>query len=213
MQAAFEPQQVARALDGDRRALQTLVQRLLPVLQAEVGYTMLREARSEGRDPQEEVRDLVQEVFVSLLADRGKTLRSWDPARGRSLDSFARLVARRQVRATLRSVRRSPWTELPVAGDELALRVVDGLTPAQQFESCETLARLLERLDQRLDERGMRLFAMLYVEGRSVEEVMAAVDMSRDAVYAWRLRFRKLAASLARAAESQPATATAPRSG
>ncbi|PRQ06678.1 RNA polymerase sigma factor SigD [Enhygromyxa salina] len=173
------------------------MRRLLPVLQAEVGYALIRDARSEGRDPRQEVRDFVQEVFISLLADDGRVLRSWDPARGRSFESFVRLVARRQVAATFRSARRNPWSVEPVPCDELERRISDDGTPARRFEANDALNRVLERLGGRLDERGMLLFAMLYVEERSVEEVMDATDMSRDAIYAWRLRFRKLATSLA----------------
>jgi RNA polymerase sigma factor (sigma-70 family) len=176
--------------------MQGLVERLMPVVQAEVGYALLRGSRSESRDARQEVRDFVQEVFVSLLAGRGKVLRSWDPERGRSLDSFVRLVARRHVAAILRSGRRSPWTDKPVAGDELERSVAPEATTARQLESSEQLERLLARLGQRLDERGMQLFRLLYVEERSVEEVMETTDMTRDAVYAWRSRFRKLIGSL-----------------
>ena len=196
MQVAIEPEQVARALDGDHRAMQALVRRLMPVVQMAVGYALLRDARIESRDHQQEVRDFVQEVFIALLDDSGKVLRSWDPERGRSIDSFVRLVARRHVAATLRSGRRSPWTDMLMPGDELERHVSDGRTPATQLESCDTLARVLERLGGRFDERGATLFAMLYVEERSVPEVMDATAMSRDAIYSWRLRFRKLVASL-----------------
>ncbi len=76
---SLSPQDVARALEGDRQAMQALVQRVLPVVQTEVGYALLRGARAPSRDPRQEVRDFVQEVFVSLLAKDGKTLRAWDP--------------------------------------------------------------------------------------------------------------------------------------
>jgi RNA polymerase sigma factor (sigma-70 family) len=192
----LDPVQVAHALDGDRQAMQSLVERLLPVVQAEVGYALLRGSRVESRDARQEVRDFVQEVFVSLLAGRGKVLRSWDPDRGRSLDSFVRLVSRRHVAAILRSGRRSPWTDTPVAGDELERAVTGEAATARHLESNQQLERLLERLGERLDERGLLLFRLLYVEERSVEEVMATTDMTRDAVYAWRSRFRKLIGSL-----------------
>lgn len=187
--------------------MQALVAGLLPVVQAEVGYALLRGARIESRDPRQEVRDFVQEVFVSLLAKDGKTLRAWDPERGRSLPSYVRLIARRQVAAILRSGRRNPWADKPVAGDELeqdlgaGLGGIGGPEPDAPFdsklESVEELDRVLASLRERLDERGMDLFWMLYVEERSVEEVMAVTHMTRDAVYAWRSRFRKLIAKLA----------------
>lgn len=178
--------------------MQALVSRLLPVVQTEVGYALLRGARVESRDPRQEIRDFVQDVFVSLLAKDGKTLRAWDPERGRSLDSYVRLIARRQVAAILRSGRKSPWTDKPVAGDELERDLPEPSTStAAKLESTEQLDRVLDGLRTRLDERGMLLFQMLYVEERSVEEVMAATEMTRDAVYAWRSRFRKLVAKLA----------------
>jgi RNA polymerase sigma-70 factor (ECF subfamily) len=191
------PEQIAQALDGDRQAMQQLVERLLPVVQAEVGFALVRGARIESRDPRQEVRD-----FVQLLARRGKVLRSWDPARGRSLESFVRLVARRQVAAILRSGRRNPWADKHVAGDELEASVASDAPTVRRVESAEQLEQLLARLGERLDERGMLLFRMLYVEERGVEEVMDTAEMTRDAVYAWRSRFRKLVASLA--AEGSP---------
>lgn len=180
--------------------MQALVSRLLPVVQTEVGFALLRGARVESRDPRQEVRDFVQEVFVSLLAKDGKTLRAWDPERGRSLDSYVRLIARRQVAAILRSGKKNPWADKPVAGDELERELPDthqSTATAAKVESAEQLDRVLERLRERLDDRGLLLFRMLYVEERSVEEVMAATEMTRDAVYAWRSRFRKLVAKLA----------------
>ena len=196
------PADVARALDGDRQALQALVEHLIPVVQAEVGYALMRGATIESRDPRQEVRDFVQEIFVALLAKQGKVLRSWDPERGRSLDSFVRLVARRHVAATLRSGRRNPWVDKPVASDELDRDTNDEADPTRRLESADRLDKLLDRLERRLDERGMLLFRMLYVEERGVEEVMEITDMTRDAVYAWRSRFRKLVTTLAREPEA-----------
>ena len=200
----MSPEDVARALDGDRQAMQALVQRLLPVVQAEVGHALRRGARIDARDPREEIRDLVQEVFIRLLNQDGKALRSWDPERGRSLDSFVRLVARRHVAAVMRSSRRNPWTDKPVAGDELEQTKGSGgdAKAAEPLETTQRLDRLLEQLHTRLDERGMLLFRMLYVEERTVEEVMEATQMTRDAVYAWRSRFRKLIVKLAEPAGS-----------
>ncbi|KIG15292.1 hypothetical protein DB30_05719 [Enhygromyxa salina] len=196
------PKDVARALDGDRPAMQTLVERLLPIVQAEVGYALARGARAESRDARQEIADFVQEVFVGLLERDGKVLRTWDPQRGRSLDSFVRLVARRHVAAILRSGRRSPWSDKPTDIEDLD-RARTGSSGSGRFASLEQLDRLLETLSERLDERGILLFELLYIEERAVEEVMELTEMTRDAIYAWRSRFRKLVARLANEAQEQ----------
>nr|WP_255216188.1 sigma-70 family RNA polymerase sigma factor [Pseudenhygromyxa sp. WMMC2535] len=164
----------------------------------------MRGAAVERRDPRQEVRDFTQEVFVQLLSQGGKTLRSWDPERGRSLESFVRLVARRQVAAILRSGRRNPWSEKPLAGEDLEPALPTASDASKTYETQEQLDRVIDALRDRLDERGQLLFQMLYVEERSVEEVMRAAEMTRDAVYAWRSRFRKLVANLEPSQESRP---------
>lgn len=176
--------------------MQALVARLLPAIQTEVGFALIRRARVDGRDPRQEVRDFAHDIFLQLLANQGKTLRSWDPTRGRSLESFVRLVARRQVAATLRSGRRNPWTDTSIAHDELEREPGD-TSGSGRYATHERLDRVLAQLERRLDERGRLLFRMLYVDEREVEEVMETTGMTRDAVYAWRSRFRKLVASLA----------------
>jgi RNA polymerase sigma-70 factor (ECF subfamily) len=206
-----EPAEIAAVLEGDRQGMTRLVERLLPAVQAEVGWALLREARGEQRDARQELRDFVQEVFVALLAERGKVLRRWDPERGRSLDSYVRLIARRRVAALLRSSRHAPWPDEPMAGDTLDLHVRDESELSRRLESSDALARMLDRLDTRLDERGALLFRLLYVEERSVEEVMGTTAMTRDAIYAWRLRFRKLAASLRPGAKPALRPAAPPR--
>lgn len=145
---------------------------------------------------------MVHEVFLRLLADGGRLLRNWAPERGSGLPGYARLVARCQVASVMRSPRRNPWKDEPTdketiermsaGSDELNRRVLEA----------DALRRLLEQLEERLDDRGMLLFRMLWVEERSVEEVCAVTGMTREAIYAWRFRVRKLATKLV--AEDEP---------
>jgi DNA-directed RNA polymerase specialized sigma24 family protein len=94
---------IDRALAGDHKAMDALVRKLRPVIQAEVGFALLPLSRSQGRDARHETLDLVQDVLMSLLADDAKQLRRWDPARGSSLEGFVRLIARRHVAGVVRS--------------------------------------------------------------------------------------------------------------
>ena len=136
---------------------------------------------------------MVQEVFLALLADRGRLLRMWDPARGKGFDGFVRLIARQQVQAILRTGRRNPWTEDPTEAPALEHSQGSSQGSARRVESANELSRLLAILRGRLSARGYLLFEALYVEQKSVSAVGEAFGLSSDAVYAWRSRLRKAA--------------------
>lgn len=187
----MSPEEIDGALAGERTAMDALVRRLRPVIQSAVAFALLPLAKQHGRDPRQELLDLVQDVLVSLLADEGKILRRWDPARGSSLESFVRLIARRHVAAVVRSRRRSPYTHEPASGETLDLHPNGASDLDRQVEVRRRLDHLLDELQHRLDERGLMLFEMLYVNQCPVEDACAATGMTRDAVYAWRSRLRR----------------------
>jgi RNA polymerase sigma factor (sigma-70 family) len=186
-----EPEDIDRALAGDRKTVDALVRTLRPVIQAEVGFALLPLSRSQGRDARQETLDLVQDVLMSLLADDGKLLRRWDPARGSSLESFVRLITRRHVAGVVRSKRRNPYAEHPLPGEALDLQCSGDPELERRLEARDRLDNMLDHVRQRLDERGLLLFELLYVEERSIEDACEATGMTRDAVYAWRFRLKR----------------------
>ena len=110
---------VARALDGERGALATLVERLTPVIQARAAHWLLRQHGARTRNVRQEVEDLTQEVFLALFAQSGKILRTWEADRGLTLEKFVGLVAERQVISILRTQKRNPWKEDPTLAEDL----------------------------------------------------------------------------------------------
>jgi RNA polymerase sigma factor (sigma-70 family) len=184
---------VRRALAGERAARRELADSLLDSIQREVVICLVRLAGASGRDPRQEVRDLVHEVLVSLWEHDGRELRRWDPARGRSLDSFVRLVARRRVARILSQGRGNPWAlqsvDAPgVEPDETAL--------VRRLEQREQLDALLVALHARMNERDHELFELLFVQQVDPEAVAGQLGMTRGAVNAWCYRTRKLARQL-----------------
>jgi RNA polymerase sigma-70 factor (ECF subfamily) len=183
---------VRRALAGDPTASDALVAELAPKVQFRVNATLVRRARSSGIGAShEDVRDLVQEVFLTLFEHDGKVLRTWDPTRGAALRTFVGLVADRVVGGILRSGRRSGWKEDPTEAP--ALERAAGRVPGveEQVASRQELARVLDRLRETLTPRGMRLFRALFVEQRPAAQVAAEAEITVDALYAWRSRLRK----------------------
>lgn len=197
-----------RALDGDRAALAALVRTLLPVIKVEVGVALVRRALPQRRDPRQDVDDFSQDVLLHLLADGGRLLRMWDPARGRSLASFVRLIARQRVSRILHGHRGNPWSDEPTTNDDLEPVMPEASRDDRVLESREELRALLERLRAHLTERGLVLFEEIYVQQRPIAEVARELGMTREAVDAWNTRTRNLARRLAAA----PAPAAAKES-
>jgi RNA polymerase sigma factor (sigma-70 family) len=188
---------VAEALAGDPKVRRQLATRLLSSIQREVVAVLRRAAAPRGRDPRQEVQELTQDVLVLLFERDCQELRRWDPARGRSLDSFVRLVARRRAARILHQGRGNPWADEPVDPT-----TVDADSPGDgdlvhTLEERSMLGRVLDQLYARMSPRDLELFELLFVDERDPQEVAELLGMTRGAVNAWSYRTRKLARHVA----------------
>lgn len=194
--SALTPDEIRRACQGERRALGTLVDTLLPVIKVEVSVALRRRASARGRDARQDVEDFVQDVMVHLLADGGRVLKRWDPERGRSMSSFVRMVTRHRVARVLEGFKGNPWSGEPTEDEHLEGMKADRSGTFRRLESRARLARLLEQLRARLNERGLRLFHLLYVEQRPIAEVCEMEGMTRAALDQWNSRLRRMVRGL-----------------
>ncbi|MEM7157840.1 MAG: sigma-70 family RNA polymerase sigma factor [Myxococcota bacterium] len=181
-------QLVEAALAGRPSSRRRLAERLLDAITREVGIALLRPAKDRGRDPRQDVQDLVQEVLVTLFEHDARELRRWDPQRGRSLESFVRLVARRRVARVLNRHRGHPWGE----GELEYQEELDGDLD-KRIEDRARLSEIFEALHARMSPRDVELFDLLFVQGLEPTEVASRLEMSRGAVNAWCYRTRKQA--------------------
>ncbi len=207
MRDPLTPTDVAGALTGDEDHLNRLVEGLTPVIQSRVASLLLRSSIAGGL--RQLVEDLVQEVFMALFDNRAATLRSWDPARGTTLESFVGMVAERRAISHLRSGRKNPWKEEPTLPEELDV-MVSGSASEKLVASRELLGEILRRLEAELSPLGWKVFRLLFIEQRSVAEVGREADLSADAIYAWRSRLRRLARRLRRELEPDSPPTTSP---
>lgn len=203
--ATMTPEQIARACEGDEELLAALVGEVLPAIRLEVTFGLRRKARVLGRDAAQDVDDFIQDVLVHLLSDGGSKLRAWDPARGRSLSSFVRLLARHRVLRVLEGLRGNPWEG--GAADEPDLVEQQSTVRSEAFEqllSRQQLEGLMKRLRARFDERSDLLFELIYVEQQPVIEVCETMGMTRAAVDQWNVRLRRLVRQLAHELDRAP---------
>jgi RNA polymerase sigma factor (sigma-70 family) len=207
-----DQQLVEAALAGRAGARRELASRLLDVIQREIAGVLRRLAASQARDPRQEVRDLVQEVLVSLFEHDCRELRRWDPARGRALDSFVRLIARRKAARILGQRKGNPWFDEPVDASLIGDNEADVQAGALglQIEQRDALGSVLDALYARMDDRDHQLFDLLFVQEQDPAEVAELLGMSRGAVNAWAYRTRKLARACVLARESRLASSASP---
>lgn len=183
-----------RALAGDGAALARLVATLTPIVQARVARSLyrFRQGAAAGRDVHQEMADMTQDVFLSLFAQDARVLRGWDAGRGLSLENYVGLVAERLTISTLRSGRRSPWTEDPTLAEDLDVEPAPQELPEQAAAARERIGLLRGRLQEELSPQGRWLFDLLFIRELTPPQVSAETGLSADAIYAWRSRLRKL---------------------
>lgn len=185
---AQEIEQAYRGRPGARRALSERLRKIIHVAVARRLYPI---ARSSGREPRQELEDFVNGVFLALLEDDWRVLRRYDPSQG-SLESYVSVIATRHVIDAFRVKRRDPYAELPV-GDQGVLehRRGAGEDLERRVRARSELDELHAYLRERLDARSLALFHMLFVEGKSVEHVCEALELSKQAVYKRRSRIKQ----------------------
>jgi RNA polymerase sigma-70 factor (ECF subfamily) len=127
-----------RCLAGDARAWREWVAETAPVIRRAVVHTLLRHT---GRVDEGDADDLTQDVFLRLVRDDCRVLRSFDPARSR-LHTWLTLVARSATVDALRRRRLRPVAldarthdvAAPAAAPAGAVAVPPGLlTPRQEL--------------------------------------------------------------------------------
>lgn len=203
---------VQAALAGAAGIQRQLAERLLDTIQREVVFVLRRMAVAQRRDPHQEVRDLVQEVLIALFERECRELRRWEPKRGRSLNSFVRLVTRRKVARILGQKKGNPWADQPVDPHTIESERADpeANTILRRLEERDELSAVLDTLYAHMSPRDLELFDLLFVQERDPAEVALTLDMTRGAVNAWRYRTRKLARACALEKTSEHPSSSGP---
>jgi RNA polymerase sigma-70 factor (ECF subfamily) len=148
-------------LRGDKRAWDAFVDRWTPVIFAAVSRTVGR--GTERR--QDEVEDVVQDVFVRLLHEGRRLLRSYDPARA-SLVTWLTIVARSTALDHLR--KRRPETA--------NIEFVDPPAPAPPD------AAAVEFPPHLLTERQRLVLHLAFDKQMSVEEIARLLGVDAQTV-------------------------------
>lgn len=160
--------------------------RLHVALNAHVHMGCARALRAIPGGRRNQLPDLMQEVWIHLLADDARVLRKFDPERG-FLRGFVVTVAFRRARDVLRRA--------PVGDADVELRDVSTTDEqtALRHEARDALDKLARELDSQLRGRARPIFQELFVEGSDAAEVSERVGVTRGYVHKCAATVRRVA--------------------
>jgi RNA polymerase sigma factor (sigma-70 family) len=178
-------------LDGDPEAEREFVERFVPLIER----CVRRLARSHcSWITEEDVRDVVGEVWVNLWDNDKHRLRRFDPSRPIKVSTWVGLLARNKTIDWLRS-----QALRTVSVDQVDVEHESGqLTPQEVVEQRER-EQLAGQAINGLNRDDRRFMQAWYVEGRDGKELASRLGVAVATVYSRRF---KIVAKLARSVET-----------
>lgn len=170
-----------------------LVRRLLPVVRAQVGYTLRRHwRRSVASDTRDEY---AQEVWLALLEDGGRRLLAFEPGRGASFEGYVGVITERTVVSLLRKqLAQKRGGDQKAVNPEIMGQIPDhGVSPEAAVAARHEAVALFAHLDAHLPERGRLVLRALYVDGQAPADAAKALGVNTQVVYNWQHKIRQLA--------------------
>jgi RNA polymerase sigma factor (sigma-70 family) len=191
---------VFRALSRDAESVSTLVGRLLPVIHARVRRALARRGLAIELAP-----DLVQEVWLALLASNGHALRQFDPARGASLEGYVGMISEREIgnRLQMQRAKKRAGHVVSVEGTDM----VDTSTrnnPESVVATAELATRLGQHLKTVLPPRGQLVFRFAFTDGLAPERIAVILGVELQVIYNWQHRIREAARQFLDADDRKP---------
>jgi RNA polymerase sigma-70 factor, ECF subfamily len=135
-----------------------------------------------GDVAREEIDDLHNEIFLSIIDNNGKKLRQYEGKNGCSVSSWVRMIA---VRSTIDYLRKKRDT-LSLSDDDTR-RAVEQLTasartPLQNLEDHER-KQLLQDVIESLPQKDQLFLKLFYYKETPPEEIARILNSSTSAVY------------------------------
>lgn len=132
-----------------------------------------------GRVSQDDVRDIQATLWLQLLSNDKKKLRSFEAGRGTRLGTWLGLLATHTAYDFLRSMRRTPCFDDLRSAEGLAAEFPDPSETTLEHER----ARLIGRALSELTERERTFVELYYVQGLCPEEIAGVMGISVKTVY------------------------------
>jgi len=179
-----ELQLLSAVLDGDRRASRSFFERYNCTIEMCVRKVLRSRSRLASED---EVRDLVGEIWLSLLEDDKRPLRRFNPAREVRVSTWIGLLARNKAIDRLRGRQeRTISLDQSGEGDEPS---ADAPLPSDQLEQREEQAIAARALDE-LPAHDRAFLEAWYLSEREPEDMAGDFGISLGTVYSRRFKIQ-----------------------
>jgi len=184
---------LSRVLRGNMDARKCFFLRYTQVIEARVRQIL---RRGRAWVPEDDVQDMVSEIWLSLFEDDMRSLRRFDPERQIKVATWIGLLARNKTIDKLRT----SHTGRTVSMDDDAGRepACSKPLPADEVERSERRALAVKAMEQ-LSHEERRFMEAWYVDDRPPEELADEFGIAIGTVYSRRF---KIQAKLARAINS-----------
>ncbi len=179
---------VRRARDGDREARRRLAERLGRVLAGRARNFLRNNPRSWA------VEDMVDDAWAGLLAGGYGRLLKWRHDGGRTLESFAAMVAKGLwINAMVEEDRKKRGGGVEHVRPDFDLMRSGQRSPEGRVMDKEYLDRLWRFLFERLPTRGIVVLRLIFTDELKPDEAAAALGVNVQVIYGWVFKIRKLA--------------------
>jgi RNA polymerase sigma factor (sigma-70 family) len=185
-----ERQILRKALEGDRQATEGLVRYLEPVLRGQVLGVLRAFGCARRGDLRQELDELIQHAWTVILKDDQRVLRRWEPERA-ALTTYVGRVVRLRTLGRLEVKRTNPWTDTPMAPEDLPLSSTQADSPERTAADRQLLEHVLTQLHEELTPRGRVLFDLIIVQQLSNGRIRELTGKSTGTINNRRAAFRR----------------------
>lgn len=185
---------LSRVLRGNTDARKCFFLRYTQVIEARVRQIL---RRGRAWVPEDDVQDMVSEIWLSLFEDDMRSLRRFDPERQIKVATWIGLLARNKTIDKLRTSHSGRTVSMD-DGDVAREPACSKPLPADEVERSERRALAVQAMEQ-LSHEERRFMEAWYVDDRPPEELADEFGIAIGTVYSRRF---KIQAKLARAISS-----------
>ena len=140
-----------------------------------------------------EPNDFVQEVWLKLVSNDGHLLKQYDAARGKSMNSYIKMITEREMVSILRkenAEKRGRYLTVELSDTDTELPYP--IPFDTKLEARNLVQNLYFWLCDRLSDLGIAVLHAIYFSGDDAADAASHLGLSTQAIYNWQHKIREM---------------------